>query len=112
MGINSKIKFGNLKIKEAYTDLDSDKFQDNKLKQWLDNALGELEKNAFSGIQIQKRLIPKEYIRKFGKLDNLWKYDLPEGWRLIYTIRKEEVIVVTIILEWLDHKTYEKRFRY
>ena len=57
-------------------------------------------------------LIPKEYFRKYGKLDNLWKYNLPNAWRLIYTIKTEEVVVLSVILEWMDHKNYERRFKY
>ncbi|MEA1904772.1 MAG: hypothetical protein U9M97_02690 [Candidatus Hadarchaeota archaeon] len=40
-----------------------------------------MAKDAFCGIQIPKKLIPREYSRKYG-IDNLWKYDLPGGWSL------------------------------
>ena len=110
MEIKSEISFGDEKIKKAYQELENNKFQDKQLKGWLDKAFEELEKNAFCGIQIHKRLIPKEY-KKF-ELDNLWKYNLPEAWRLIYTIKKDQVIILSIILEWLNHKEYERRFRY
>lgn len=112
MEIKSEVKFGDINIKEAYLKLDNKKFQENQLKLKLDNAFIELEKNAFCGIQIPKRLIPKEYHAKFGKIDNLWKYDLPDGWRLIYTIKREQIIVLTIVLEWMNHKDYERRFKY
>jgi len=38
--------------------------------------------------------------------------DLPDGWRLVYTIKEDEVRILNIILEWFDHKDYEKRFKY
>jgi len=44
--------------------------------------MNNIEKNAFCGIQISKRLIPEAYAKKGIK--NLWKYDLPRGWRLMY----------------------------
>lgn len=69
-----------------------------------------LKKNAFSGLQIPKRIIPKEYL-KYG-IDNLWKYNLPNAWRLLYSIGKEEVQIISIVLEWMDHKEYERRFHY
>ena len=50
-------------------------------------------------------------MRKY-KVTNLWKYDLPNAWRLIYTVDTDEVMIVAIILEWFDHKDYEKRFKY
>jgi len=45
-------------------------------------------------------------------VDNLWKYDMPEGWRLIYTNVSDEVQILAVLLEWFDHKEYERRFHY
>lgn len=112
MEIASQVKFGDERIKKAYIDLDTRKFQETQLKQWLDRAFEDLEKNAFCGIQIPKRLIPKEYNIRFGDLDNLWKYNLPNAWRLVYTVKKDAIVVLSIVLEWLDHKEYERRFNY
>lgn len=42
----------------------------------------------------------------------LARYFLPRGWRLLYSILNEEIVVVSIIIEWFDHKNYEKRFKY
>ncbi len=63
------------------------------------------------GYSPPKRLIPKHYIKRYG-IDNLWKYDLPKGWRLLYSIAREEILIVAIILEWLSHPEYERRFGY
>ncbi|MBI5051328.1 hypothetical protein HZC08_01075 [Candidatus Micrarchaeota archaeon] len=62
-----------------------------------------MKKDPFCAIKNKKKLWPKDYIRKY-QIDNLWKYDLPDGWRLIYTIRADQVR--------FDHKEYEKRFGY
>src|SRR3989338_2034692 len=61
--------------------------------------------------KIKKQLWPKEYIKQYG-ITNLWKYDLPNAWRLIYTIESDEVKIMGIVLEWFTHKEYEKRFNY
>ncbi len=90
----------------------SGKTEDTQLYGWLVRAFEDLEKDAFSGIQIPKKLVPKEYELKYGKIDNLWKYNLPNAWRLIYTVKKGEVVVLSIILEWMTHKEYENRFKY
>ena len=55
--------------------------------------------------------MPKIYIQKYG-VNNIWKYNLPNAWRLIYTIAGNEVMIVSIILEWLSHKDYGRRFEY
>jgi hypothetical protein len=47
------------------------------------------------------------------RIKNLWKYDLPNGWRLLYTITADnEVEIISAILEWFDHKNYERKFKY
>ena len=79
--------------------------------QWLERAFGDIERNAFCGIQVPKRLIPKEYTLKYGT-KNLWKYNLPNAWRLLYSIENQQISVVSIILEWLSHSDYERKFNY
>lgn len=110
--MKSKIVFGDDKVKISFDKLKSSKTEDKRLYKWLTRAFEDLEENAFCGIQIPKKLIPKEYEKKFGNLDNLWKYNLPNAWRLVYTIKDSDVIVISIILEWLDHKEYERKFNY
>ncbi len=111
MEIKSRIFFVEEKIKISFEELKTGNLEERELYKHIKQALDNLKENAFSGIQIPKRLIPSVYISKYG-IDNLWKYDLPMGWRLIYSIGKEGIEVVSIILEWMDHKTYEKRFKY
>ncbi len=31
---------------------------------------------------------------------------------MIYSVAKDEVIVIAIILDWMNHKDYERRFEY
>ena len=107
-----RIVFADEKIKKAFEKLKGSKTEDSRLHDFLIRAFEDIEKDAFCGIQIPKKLIPKEYFKKYGRLDNLWKYNLPNAWRLIYTVKREEVIILGIILEWFDHKNYERRFGY
>lgn len=107
----SKIVFADKKVKTAYEKLRVSATEDRTLYEWLTRAFEDLEKDAFCGIQLPKKLIPKEYIKKYG-VDNLWKYDLPNAWRLLYSVAGDKVIVISIIIEWLPHKKYERRFRY
>lgn len=111
MKLPSKIQFADENVKKAFEELMSSDKKDKGLYQWLVRAFKDIEQNAFCGIQIPKRLIPREYLKKYP-IDNLWKYNLPDAWRLLYSIRGGEVIVVSIILEWIDHKEYERKFNY
>lgn len=82
------------------------------LKKHLLRAIGDLKKNPFCGIKLGQKLFPLEYTKKYG-ITNLWKYNLPDGWRLMYTLSNEnQVELLTVILEWFNHKDYERRFNY
>ena len=109
--MKSEITFAEAKTEKALQDLKDSKTEDKKLYKWIFRAFGDLEENAFCGIQLPKRLIPRAYIDKY-RIDNLWKYDLPKGWRLIYSVTNGQICVLSIILEWMDHKNYERRFDY
>jgi Txe/YoeB family toxin of Txe-Axe toxin-antitoxin module len=104
----SKVVFINDKLEKEFSSLNDDDF----LKKFLIRAVKDLKQNAFCGIQIPKRLIPQIYVKKY-EINNLWKMDLPKGWRLLYTVTAEnEVEIISAILEWFDHKDYEKRMSY
>ncbi len=105
------IAFITQKLKEQFQYLKEGKFEDQQLYKFINRALDDLKQNPTCGIKIPKKLWPKEYVQKYT-VTNLWKYDLPSAWRLVYTIESDEVKIVSIILEWFDHKAYEKRFNY
>ncbi len=106
MNLPSKIHFADESVKLAFESLN-----DDFIFKSLNKAFEDIEKNAFCGIQVPKRLIPKYYIDNY-KIKNLWKYNLPCSWRLLYSIESDGIIVVSLILEWLSHKRYEQRFSY
>ncbi|MBN2420775.1 hypothetical protein JXB27_00690 [Candidatus Woesearchaeota archaeon] len=109
--MKSIVHFGNEELKKDFEILKNSKVEDKQLYKWIDRAITDLEENSFCGTQVPKKLIPKVYIDKYG-IDNLWKYDLPKGWRMLYSVSSNEVQIISIILEWLDHKEYERRFNY
>ncbi len=111
MKLPSKIKFADDKVKKAFEKLEQGRTEDTKLYEFLVRAFEDIEENAFCGIRIPKKLIPKEYKKKY-EIDNLWKYNLPNAWRLLYSVGKQELIVISIVLEWLDHKNYDRKFGY
>lgn len=111
MKLPSDIRFAEESVKKAFYKLKNGDDSERELFKFINQALDNVEENAFCGIQIPKKLIPKEYILKY-EVKNLWKYDLPKGWRLIYSIVNDEIVVVSLILEWFDHKEYEQKFNY
>lgn len=67
--------------------------------------------NSHFGQPIAKRKIPKEYVTKFG-VKNLYRLELPYFWRLLYTITNDEIKIVAFVIDIVDHKKYDKIFRY
>jgi hypothetical protein len=78
------VAFIDFSTRSAFLQLKSGKFEEKNLAKYIENAIEDLKINPFSGVAISRKLWPKEYIRKFS-INNLRKYDLPSGWRLIYT---------------------------
>jgi len=105
------VAFGDKKTKKAFEELKKGIFESKKLFEFINRAIDDLKNDPTCGIRIPNKLIPKPYIQKYN-VNNLWKYNLPDAWRLIYTIKGDSITIVSIILEWLDHKQYERRFKY
>jgi Txe/YoeB family toxin of Txe-Axe toxin-antitoxin module len=109
--MRSRVVFADAKLKTTFERLRGSDLEDRRLYDWLQRAFDDIAENAFCGIQIPKKRIPKVYLKKYS-IDNLWKYNLPNAWRLIYSVARDEVTVISIILEWFPHKEYERRFNY
>lgn len=105
------VAFGEKRIENDFELLQKGKFEDKQLYAFISRAINDLKLNPSCGIKIPKRLWPNEYIRRY-EITNLWKYNLPGAWRLIYTIQTNDVMILSIILEWFSHKEYERRFKY
>ena len=66
-----------------------------------------IKENPFYGDNIPKNLIPKIY-----NVQNLWRVELTGYWRMLYTIKGDQIEIVCFILDILDHNKYNKRFGY
>ena len=103
------VKFSDLKLKESFEDL---KEIDKDLYLQIDKATDEIKTNVFCGRNVKKRLIPKELKQKY-EIDNLWIYNLRSGWRLLYSITSpDKVEILAIVLDWMNHKDYERLFKF
>ena len=108
--MRSEVRFFDGRARRTYYRLERGDGADRALFVAIATALDALEKNAFCGVQIPKRIIPTYYLRR--DIRNVWKYDLPQGWRLIYSVISGERIVISLVIEWFDHTNYERRFGY
>ena len=101
-----KVVFIDESLEESFNSLP----EEDPIKKGLIKAIKEIKENAFCGRNVKKNLIPKSLIQKYG-INNLWIYNLPDGWRMIYVLTPtEEVQIIAIILDWMNHKDYERLF--
>ena len=72
-----------------------------------------IKSNVHYGDPIAKRLIPEEYKIKYG-VTNLFRVELPNFWRMLYTLTdgETEIEIIAFILDVIDHKDYNKKFGY
>ena len=105
------VAFANSSLEKNFEKLKQGKYEDKELYHFIQRAISDLKNNPLCGIKIPRKLWPRGYITKY-KINNLWKYDLPDGWRIIYTIIEDKLMIINLILEWFPHKEYEKRFGY
>ena len=102
-----EVKFVDQKLKEAFEKLEE---KDSDLYQQIQEAREEICKDAFCSRNVRKKLIPKTFIQRY-RLNNLWIYNLRNGWRLLYTVATPSKIeIIAVVLDWMDHKDYERLF--
>jgi hypothetical protein len=77
----------------------------------VDTALTNISQNAYYGDRIQKKYLNKKIINKYGT-DKILRVELVGFWRLLYTVRGEEVNIIAFILDFMDHKEYSELFKY
>jgi Txe/YoeB family toxin of Txe-Axe toxin-antitoxin module len=106
-----EVAFINESCKKAYLKLKEGKFEEKQLYDFISRAIDDLKSNPFCGIKIQTKLIPEKYIKEY-EVENLWKYNLPNAWRLLYTIAGNQIKIVSVILNWMNHKDYERLFKF
>lgn len=80
---------------------------DHKFVKWIQSMAEALEENKFAGELIRKSQIPKIYVEEY-KVNNLYRYSHPEGYRSCYTIINK----CPHILDLMSHPEYDKVFKY
>jgi len=85
---------------------------DNKIKKWIDDMKITLKENMLKGNKIKKSQIPDYYFERY-RVNNLFHYRHPEGFRSCYTLHNFEGLgVCPVILDIMTHQEYEKIFGY
>lgn len=106
-----RVVFVDEKVERSFLRLRNGTFEERRIFEWIQFGLDDLSKDPGCGIHIPRSVWPSKYVSDYH-VNNLWKLDLPKGWRLIYSIRSTEVEVLAIVIEWFDHTDYDRRFKY
>jgi len=95
-------------LKEMLSNLNLD---DRRLR-WVNDMDDVLKENMFASEQVQKRLIPRHYVERYG-VNNLYRYRHPEAYRSCYTlVNYPGVGVCPLVIDLLSHPEYERLFGY
>ena len=104
----SKVIFIDDQLERAFNSL----LDNDPIKKAIVRAIKNIKEDFQAGEYIPKSKIPEEYLKKYG-INNVRVYDLPFAWRLIYTITgSSEIGIISVILDWMDHKDYERLFKF
>ena len=75
--------------------------QRKKLREYADR----LRREPFLGERIRRHLVPK----RFRSLPNLFRLELPQGWRALYAVASHPTEGAQIRVVWIgDHTRYER----
>ena len=102
--------------KEVYEHL-NEQAPTSKTEQTILNTINDkmkfIKANHHYGDPIKKKLIPKKYKLKY-KVTNLFRVELPNFWRMLYTLTEGEtkIEIIAFVLDIMDHKDYNKKFGY
>ncbi len=79
----------------------------------IDRKIGIIKEDRYYGAAIRKSLIPEEYKIEYGST-NLFRVELSDFWRMLYTLTNDEagMKTVAIVLDIINHETYDKKFGY
>lgn len=81
---------------------------DKQLLNSVERALNLLKTNPFAGDSVPNKLWPKE----FSELPNLFRIGLSRFWRLLYYVTGDEVRIISVVFQIVDHDKYDKIFGY
>lgn len=69
---------------------------------------GILLANALRG-EVARKPLPRELVARHG-IANLYVEDLPDYWRLLYSVTRQDDQAFVMVVEIVDHATYDRWF--
>ena len=91
--------------------LEKENTEEMQLLRSINQKIQFIKANPFYGDNIKKEQIPDEYKETY-KATNLFRVELSGFWRMLYTVKGDQIEVLCFILEIVDHPAYDKKFGY
>ena len=88
--------------------MNSDEIQ---LLKSINQKISFIKDNPFYGDIIKKSLIPDEYKNNYNAV-NLFRVELSGFWRMLYTVRGDQIDIICFILDISNHEDYNKLLGY
>jgi len=105
---SDKVIFVEDSLENVFNNLD----ERDPVKKALIKAIRDIKENCYCGRNVRKKLIPRKLIERYY-INNLWIYNLPSSWRLLYSLTTSgEIELIAVILDWMSHKDYERLFKF
>jgi plasmid maintenance system killer protein len=100
--------------REIEEELSKGNRRDEREYKLLLKGIEKLKIDYRSGAHVSKKKHrkPFEHYQKKHGIENLWKLNVSQDWRLVYTVVSKGVEIVSFILDIMDHKRYDKTFGY
>jgi len=103
-----KVVFVDDELEKSFNSLN----ENDPIKKSLSRAIKNIQEDAFCGRNVKKELIPNKIIQKYS-INNLWIYNLPDGWRMLYALTSSgNIELIAAVLDWMNHKDYENLFNF
>jgi len=100
----SKVFFHDAKLKNIFELLPDE----DPLKKGIIKAIQDMRRDCNVGEFVKKDSVLLKNYKKRYEVTNLRIYDLPLAYRLMYTVTHNEVEIISVILNWMTHKDYDK----
>lgn len=110
---STSVRLGSLfrnQFEQLIRESENDRFSKQLLKA-IRHEVTNLLLDCHRGRKVKKSQIPQRFKREHD-IDDLWIINLPGYWRLLYTIEGTEIEIITVLLEFMDHPSYDRLFGY
>lgn len=109
----AQVCFESEQLRTAYEELKaSRKTEDKRLCKKLKAAINVLRQKPAAGDTVHDYQVPKEYRQKHGPGRRYLVYRLSDSMRLTYILSGKDGVRRVILVEWMTHGEYERRFGY